>query len=74
LCAEGELARVGFMIPDDARAFVTSLEADGLVPEGVLPGFLDYLRTEDGVEVHRDRRTGQEVHVGRTKARRTEAP
>lgn len=31
LCADGELARVGFMVPDDARAFVEHLARFGLV-------------------------------------------
>jgi hypothetical protein len=29
-CADGELVRVGFMAPDDARAFVAKLEGAGL--------------------------------------------
>jgi hypothetical protein len=31
LCADGELARVGFMVPDDAQAFVEQLATFGLV-------------------------------------------
>lgn len=30
LCADGELARVGFMTPDDAKAYVEALERTGL--------------------------------------------
>jgi hypothetical protein len=30
LCADGELARVGFMTPDDARGYVKHLEPRGL--------------------------------------------
>lgn len=31
LCADGQLARVGFMTPDDVEAFIEELESDGLV-------------------------------------------
>lgn len=31
LCADGELIRVGFMVPDDVKAFVDSLTAYGIV-------------------------------------------
>jgi len=31
LCADGELARVGFMVPEDARAFAERLAQGGLV-------------------------------------------
>jgi hypothetical protein len=31
MCADGEVARVGFMMPDDAQAFVAVLEEGGLV-------------------------------------------
>src|ERR1700684_3709117 len=31
LCEDGELARVGFMHPDDTKAFVGSLGAKGLI-------------------------------------------
>ena len=30
LCADGDLARVGFMSPPDAQAFIAALEQDGL--------------------------------------------
>lgn len=30
LCADGELARIGFMTPDDAKAYVEALERKGL--------------------------------------------
>lgn len=36
------------------------------VPEGWAREFLQFLRNENGVDVYRDLRTGQEVYVGRT--------
>ena len=45
-----------------------SLTATGqLVPSDRLAEFLDFVRTDDGVDVYRDRRTGQIVYVGRTR-------
>jgi hypothetical protein len=31
LCADNELARVGFMTPDDVKSFVSSIEGLGLI-------------------------------------------
>lgn len=138
-CTDGELARVGFMSPDDVRAFVERLEQKGLryadttgsavnivvvdqqtgfradctwarflrvevdndpthrvaicqliptrvqglavpanwsyanslsaryrfVPTENLNQELEFVRHENGVDVYRDRRTGQELYVGR---------
>lgn len=33
LCSDGELIRIGFMAPDDARAYISTLEAAGLIFE-----------------------------------------
>ena len=136
LCGDREIARVGFMSPDDTREFVQELEAQGLeylnngeavdivvadqqrglaarcpwaefgripwggdgskpvpavrlvnstsnelmtpddwdfegslaqkftfVESGRIPEYLDYLRTEDGLNVYRDIRTGKEVFI-----------
>jgi len=39
-CADEHLARIGFMVPDDARRFVQGLEARGFVPHDGR-GFVD---------------------------------
>ncbi len=137
-CFDGELARVGFMTPQDVHTFVTRLEQAGLefMREGktvdfavvdqlqgpTAPGdwlefghvtingmgcrvaacrlagsqshiinypdewkfegslsdsgrfaanedvdkYLEYLRTENGVDVYRDKTTGKQVYIGRT--------
>lgn len=52
LCADGELARVGFMTPDDARKYVEHLERRGL----------KYLENRNAVDiVVVDQRTGPVV-------------
>lgn len=136
LCADNELARVGFMSPNDAREFIDKLEAQGLkhlndgqsidltvtdqqrgltgncdwlefgriswqgdddklvpaarlssslstvlitpegwkyedslshkftfVEAGHIPEHLDYLRTENGLDIYRDIKTGKEVFI-----------
>jgi hypothetical protein len=136
LCADSEVARVGFMSPDDTKSFIDELEERGLqylesghaidivvsdqqrglaapcnwaefgripwegddtrmVPAvrllgsqvlelmtpdgwtyeeslshrfasaetGRVPEYLDYLRTENGLDVYRDLRTGKEVYI-----------
>jgi hypothetical protein len=139
-CTDGELTRVGFMAPDDVRAFVGVLESGGLlyvgangnaetiavvdqregfmrpcnwltfghaqidtdpghvgaicraiptstervavpadwnfehsltarhrfVPTDQMNDQLEFVRRENGIDVYRDRRTGQELYVGRT--------
>jgi hypothetical protein len=138
LCADADLARVGFMAPEDVKHFITELEAQGLIylregssldiavidqqrgftapcdwaetgriesgsvggsvlacrfvgsseeifitPDGwVFEGslsqkftfvengrvseYLDFVRSEDGVKVYRDIRSGELVYIGRT--------
>lgn len=136
LCADNEVARVGFMSPSDAKAFISELETLGLrylehdkaidivvadqqhglqgacdwaqfgrvpwegdmekqvpavrlirstlqelvfpdgwsyegsiverslfIETGHIPEFLDFLRTERGLDVYRDLRTGREVFI-----------
>jgi hypothetical protein len=136
LCGDREIARIGFMSPDDTRGFIQELETQGLqylndgeavdivvadqqrglaarcnwaefgripwggddskpvpavrmvdsasselmtpdgwdfegslaetftfVESGRIPEFLDYLRTEDGLDVYRDLRTDKEVFI-----------
>jgi hypothetical protein len=138
LCADANLARVGFMAPLDVRHFISELEAHGLtylqdgraldiavidqqsgfaapcdwaeigriesnsvggsvlacrfvgssddtfitpdrwifegslsqkftlVENGRVPEYLDFVRSEDGIQVYRDIRSGELVYIGRT--------
>jgi hypothetical protein len=138
LCADADLARIGFMAPADVKHFITELEAQGLtylrdgssfdiavidqqrgfaapcewaetgriesgsvgesvlacrfvgssehlfitpdgwifegslsqkftfVENGRVPEYLDFVRSEDGIQVYRDIRSGELVYIGRT--------
>jgi hypothetical protein len=61
-CADGELARVGFMAPNDVKAFVAELEAGGLQ-------YLDDKRQAIDISVV-DQRNGPTAECGRPRAGR----
>lgn len=58
--------REELVTPDGWRYEGSLLEKNQFLKEGQIPEFMDFLRTENGLDVYCDLNTGKEVYVGRT--------